>query len=79
MCSKQLPALEWMNNLQSKIYFTQVYIVFDFQKLLTYRSYMIAWNKYWKNGVNKENTNIQGDLTLPFLKEFDKFNPTPTL
>ena len=53
MCSKQLPALEWMNNSQSKIYFTQVYIVFDFQKLLTYRSYMTAWNEYWKNGVNK--------------------------
>ena len=31
MCSKQLPALEWMNNLQAIIYFTQVYIVFDFQ------------------------------------------------
>ena len=77
MCSKQLPALEWMNNLQAIIYFTQVYIVFDFQKLLTYRSYMTAWSKYSKNGINKENIHIHRDLTLPFWEEIEKFNPPP--
>ena len=66
-----------MSNSQSKIYFTQVYIVFDFQKLLTYRTYMTVWNKYWKNGVNKENTHIHTDLTLPFMKELKNSTPRP--
>ena len=77
MCSKQLPALEWINNLQAIIYFTQVYIVFDFQKLLTYRSYMTAWSKYSKNRINKENIHIHRDLTLPFWEEIEKFSPPP--
>ena len=77
MCSKQLLALEWMNNLQAIIYFTQVYIAFDFQKLLTYRSYMTVWSKYSKNGINKENTHIHIDLTLPFWEEIEKFNSPP--
>ena len=70
MCMQKLPVLHWLSCWYVNIYFTEVYNVFTFQKLLTCRRHNLLirfektksfqWNteNTYRNVINEQNTQI---------------------